>query len=126
MTQIDTAADLDAALAAAAALLFKNSMTCPISAAARQEVRLLLDRRPDAPIHVVDVNARADLSREIARRTGIQHDSPQVILLTDGTPRWYATAMELDVCAIDPFTCAPTASATRAPNAAALGSLQPT
>ena len=91
MTHLDTAADLDAAFAAPAALLFKNSMTCPISAAARQEMRVLLERRPDVPLHVVDVHARADLSREIARRTGVQHDSPQVILLTHGTPRWYAT-----------------------------------
>lgn len=106
MTQIDTAADLDAAFAAPAALLFKNSMTCPISAAARQEMRQLLDERPDAPLHLLDVNAHKDLSREVARRTGIEHDSPQVILLCNGQPRWFAThyaihageiATELDV-----------------------------
>ncbi|HET7456408.1 MAG TPA: bacillithiol system redox-active protein YtxJ [Gemmatimonadaceae bacterium] len=91
MTQIDTAADLDAVFAAPSALLFKNSMTCPISAAARQEMRLLVDKRPDTPLHVVDVNARADLSREIARRTGIEHDSPQVIVLAHGEPRWHAS-----------------------------------
>src|SRR5215207_769401 len=91
MTQLNSAADLDAAFAAAAAVVFKNSMTCPISAVARQEVRALLDERPDAPLHVVDVNARADLSREIARRTGIGHDSPQVIVLAHGEPRWHAS-----------------------------------
>lgn len=95
MTQINDAADLDTAFAAPAALLFKYSTTCPISAAARQEMRLLLDRRPDLPLHAIDVNAHADLSREIARRTGIQHDSPQVILLTDGAPRWYATHYDI-------------------------------
>jgi bacillithiol system protein YtxJ len=91
MTQIDTAADLDAAFAAPAALLFKNSMTCPISAAARQEMRRLLDARADTPLYVLDVNTHRDLSRDVARRTGIEHDSPQVILLAHGEPRWFAT-----------------------------------
>jgi bacillithiol system protein YtxJ len=91
MMQLDTAADLDAAFAAPAAIVFKNSMTCPISAAARQEMRRLLDAHPDAPLYVVDVNARAELSREIARRTGIDHDSPQVIVLAHGRPLWHAS-----------------------------------
>lgn len=91
MSQLITAADLDAAFSAPAALLFKNSTTCPISAAARHEMQRLLEQRPDAPLLVVDVNAHADLSREIARRTGIEHDSPQIILLTHGVPRWHAS-----------------------------------
>ena len=91
MQTLASSRDLDAVLAAESALLFKNSTTCPISAAARHEMQRLLEQRPDAPLLVVDVNAHADLSREIARRTGIEHDSPQIILLTHGVPRWYAS-----------------------------------
>ena len=91
MTQIDNAADLDAAFAAPAALLFKNSMTCPISAAARQEMRALLDARPDTPLHVLDVIAHRPRARSAPRRTGIEHDAPQVIVLANGQPRWFAT-----------------------------------
>ena len=86
-----TAADLDEAFAAERALLFKNSRTCPISAMARHEMADLIDRHPDLPVYVVDVHASAPLAREIERRTGIEHHSPQVIVLADGEPRWHAS-----------------------------------
>jgi bacillithiol system protein YtxJ len=95
MPTLTTPADLDAAFAAEWALVFKNSMTCPISAAARREMGALLDRRPDLPLYVVDVHSGARLSREIERRTGIAHHSPQVIVLADGTPRWHASHFDI-------------------------------
>ena len=44
----------------------------------------LLQERPDAPVWIVDVNVQRSLSREVADRTGIAHESPQAILLTNG------------------------------------------
>ncbi|GJG85823.1 hypothetical protein tb265_10040 [Gemmatimonadetes bacterium T265] len=75
---------LDAVLAAPLALVYKHSNRCPISAAAMQEVRQLLEDRPDAPVWIVDVNVQRALSREVADRTGVTHESPQAILLANG------------------------------------------
>ena len=90
MRTLASSNDLDELLAADAALLFKNSMTCPISAAAREEVEVLLSRRPEAPLYVLDVHRAADLSEDVVRRTGIEHESPQMILFARGEPMWQA------------------------------------
>ena len=75
---------LDALFAAPLALVYKHSTRCPIASAAIVEVRQLLQERPDAPVWIVDVNAQRALSRDIADRTGITHESPQAILLARG------------------------------------------
>ncbi len=77
-------AQLDDVLAAPLALVYKHSTRCPIAAAAMQEVRQLLEERPDAPVWIVDVNVQRALSREVADRTGVTHESPQAILLANG------------------------------------------
>ena len=91
MQTLDSSTDLDALLGADAALLFKNSMTCPISAAARREVEVLLSRRPDAPLYMLDVHDEPELSADVERRTGIDHESPQMILFARGKPVWHAS-----------------------------------
>ncbi|MEM7357326.1 MAG: monothiol bacilliredoxin BrxC family protein [Acidobacteriota bacterium] len=35
-------------------------------------------------------NAR-DVSNEIAQRTGVKHESPQALLMRDGTVTWHAS-----------------------------------
>ncbi|MFL5577845.1 MAG: bacillithiol system redox-active protein YtxJ [Gemmatimonadaceae bacterium] len=95
MKHLVTRTDLDALFAAEQALVFKNSRTCPISAAARRQVAALIGRHPDLQIFVVDVHSGAPLSREIERRTGIVHHSPQVIVLACGAPRWHASHFDI-------------------------------
>ena len=91
MLRLTSPDDIETILAADAAIVFKNSMTCPISAAARREMQTLLDRRPDAPLYLVDVHQAVMLSEELADRTGIEHESPQVIVFSRGTPVWHAS-----------------------------------
>lgn len=79
-----SAEQLEEVLAAPLALVYKHSTRCPIAAAALQEVHQLLDNRPGAPVWMVDVNTQRALSREIADQTGVTHESPQAILLSNG------------------------------------------
>ncbi|MGI9254015.1 MAG: monothiol bacilliredoxin BrxC family protein [Thermomicrobiales bacterium] len=67
-------------------LLYLHDPWCPINTRAMSE----LDALP-GPIHTVDVSTQRDLSHAIAQRTGIQHQSPQAILLVDGQPVWHAS-----------------------------------
>lgn len=101
MQIVATSADLEAALAADVALLFKHSMTCPISAAARREMQTLLARRPDAPVYVLDVHQAARISHDVGRRTSIQHESPQVILFASGEPVWHASHYSIRAAAVE-------------------------
>ena len=75
-------------------VLFKHSLTCPISAGVYQEIS-----GADADVHIVVMqNARA-VSNEIAERTGIRHESPQAIVLKNGKSVY--SASHYDVTASD-------------------------
>lgn len=74
--------------------LFKHSLTCPISAGVYHEVSTA-----DADLHLVIMQKSRGVSDEIARRTGIRHESPQAIVLKGGKPVYHAS--HYDVTAAD-------------------------
>lgn len=80
---------LDALLAEPRVLLFKHSPRCGVSRwahEAMEEVELLL---PAVPVAVVDVVHARALSHELAARTGVAHQSPQLLLLERGRVAWH-------------------------------------
>ena len=91
-------ADLDRLLAGSAeepVVLFKHDFSCPISANAYRELAAVPGEVP-----LIDVERQKGLADEVARRTGIEHESPQVIVLRDGRPvyaasQWDITAEEV-------------------------------
>ena len=68
-------------------LLFLHDRGCPISTRAYWQVLKL----PADDIALVDVRRAHDVSREIERRTGVQHESPQFIVLYHGEAVWSAS-----------------------------------
>lgn len=77
-------------------ILFKHSNTCPISAAAYQEMSHVA-----APISLVVVQRARDVSQAIAARTGIRHESPQTIILRRGQAVWSASHYDITAEAIE-------------------------
>ncbi|MDQ3255344.1 MAG: bacillithiol system redox-active protein YtxJ [Acidobacteriota bacterium] len=73
-------------------VLFKHSTACPISSAAYREME-----RVGAEVGLVVVQRARSVSREVAERTGVRHESPQVFVLRDGAVVW--TASHYDVTA---------------------------
>lgn len=93
LTELKTAGDLDALLAAQApVLVYKHSLTCGTSAMAFEEIGDLAGG-PALGLHigVVSVQTARALSTEIARRFGVRHESPQVLLIDDGRVVWHAS-----------------------------------
>jgi bacillithiol system protein YtxJ len=78
-----------------AAVLFLDDPFCPISARARREMQ-----RAAVPARVIDVARRSNLSRVVEERTGIRHESPQVIVLTGGRPIWSASHFAITADAV--------------------------
>ncbi|HEY8450383.1 MAG TPA: bacillithiol system redox-active protein YtxJ [Bacillota bacterium] len=74
-------------------LIFKHSATCPISARACDEWRQFLGV-PEAervmPAYLV-VQEDREASQEVAERTGVRHESPQVLLLKGGRVLWHTS-----------------------------------
>jgi bacillithiol system protein YtxJ len=101
MKDMHTPQDVDAALGAQTAVLFKHSTRCPISAAARGEMERFMELHPDADVYTVDVNDATDASRYLAEKTGIEHHSPQVIIIRGGQPAWHASHFDIRADAVE-------------------------
>ena len=71
---------------AGSVVLFLHDPGCPISRAAyRQMLRL------GGEIPLVDVRRAHDVSRDVEERTGVRHESPQVIVLRQDRAVWSAS-----------------------------------
>jgi bacillithiol system protein YtxJ len=73
--------------------LFKHSTSCGISTFADAEYRKFADacENENVVFTQLDLLAHRDISAAIAERTGVEHQSPQAILLVDGKPIWDAS-----------------------------------
>lgn len=77
-------------------VIFKHSTTCPISSGAYREMKGF-----PGTIALVEVQTARELAREIGTRTGIEHESPQVIVLRNGTPVWSASHWKITAAAVE-------------------------
>lgn len=72
--------------------VFKHSLTCPISGAALREYEAFAAGGDDeSRCALIEVQTARQLSDELARRTGIRHESPQALLFQDGEVKWHAS-----------------------------------
>lgn len=71
-------------------ILFKHSTTCPISAAAYREMSKVTD-----DVMMLVVQKSRDVSNEIARRTGVRHETPQTLILRNGEVVWSASHFDI-------------------------------
>lgn len=95
MQEIMTNEQLDHALSQKKAILFKHSLTCPISAHAYQEMQEFTAAHKDAPFYIIKIQDARQVSNTIAERTGVKHESPQVIVLEKGKPVWHASHFDI-------------------------------
>ena len=77
-------------------ILFKHSLTCPISSAAYQEMSGFT-----GDVGLIVVQRARDVSREVESLTGIRHESPQAILLRNGRPVWNASHWRITRSAVE-------------------------
>ena len=71
-------------------ILFKHSTTCPISANAHREMIKVQN-----PVGLIVVQHSRDISREVERRTGVRHESPQALILRNGEVAWHASHYDI-------------------------------
>lgn len=73
-------------------VIYKHSYSCAVSLFAKSSLESRLEPLAEqADLHLVDVIAQRDLSKKIADKTGIRHESPQVMVMYKGTPYWSAS-----------------------------------
>jgi len=99
--RITTHLELDRALEASRegpVLIFKHSCACGISAIALQTYNdFLADRSSGDGIlyTLIEIQDARDVSTELARRTGVRHESPQAMLVRDGQAVWTASHWDI-------------------------------
>ncbi|HKL15891.1 MAG TPA: bacillithiol system redox-active protein YtxJ [Balneolaceae bacterium] len=73
-------------------VIYKHSYSCAVSLFSKSSLESELEKISEhADVHLIDVIAQRSLSNEISQKTGIRHESPQVILLHNGSPFWSAS-----------------------------------
>jgi bacillithiol system protein YtxJ len=94
MRLLESLLDLDEAVRrshAHSVVIFKHSATCGRSAMAFEEVEDLMALEPAAEVFIVSVQMGSHVSNEIAKRFGLRHESPQVLIVRDGVMTWHAS-----------------------------------
>jgi bacillithiol system protein YtxJ len=76
-------------------VIFKHSLTCPISAAAYAQMAEF-----DGEVALIEVQRARELSTEIETRLGVEHESPQVIVLRNGQVVWNASHFRVTADAV--------------------------
>jgi len=65
-------------------LLFKESMTCPISMKAKEEVDAFVSNGSPYPVYILAVQEQQETSEELAEKLKVRHETPQIIFIKDG------------------------------------------
>jgi monothiol bacilliredoxin len=76
-------------------VIFKHSLTCPISSAAYDQME-----RFNGEVALIEVQRARELSKEIENRLGVAHQSPQVIVLRNGQVVWDASHFTITAQAV--------------------------
>jgi len=71
--------------------LFKHSLTCPISMRARRRFEHFVGQDPGADCGLIEIQNSRALSKAVAARTQVRHESPQVLLVHRGKVIWHAS-----------------------------------
>ena len=97
--------ELDGAIAATGErplLLFKHSHTCGTSAEALDELVSHLNEHPaDASYAMITVQTDPEVSKAVARKLGVRHETPQALLVRDGRVVWSASHFRVTADAVE-------------------------
>ena len=94
LTDSEQITDLAQASHTQPVLIFKHSTTCSISAAAKGKIeRQWADSGLTLPIYYLDLLRFRPISTQIAEQFGVQHQSPQLLLIKGGECAYDASHM---------------------------------
>lgn len=77
-------------------ILFNHDPFCPISAYANRQMKQVA-----ADVYMIDVARANHLAQQLAQRTGVKHESPQVIIMVKGQAVWSKSHRAITQEAVD-------------------------
>ena len=103
LPEIDSVEECNSLMGKELVVFFKHSPTCPVSWMAHREVMRLRTEQPELPLYLVSVRRRRDVARLIEERTGVRHESPQILVLRHGRVVGSASHDDVTASAIKDF-----------------------
>jgi len=105
LDELLTLEELEQALSESArrpVLLFKHSLTCPISSRAYQQFQTYLESADSRVAYkLITVQTARQLSGSAAEMLGVAHQSPQAILVRNGSSVWDASHFDITAESLD-------------------------
>jgi bacillithiol system protein YtxJ len=82
-------------------VLFKHSTSCVISASVKKRLEAQWEKQlGDRPIYYLDLLAYRPISNEVARRFEVTHQSPQVLVISNGKSVYHASHIAISASGI--------------------------
>ena len=84
-------------------IIFKHSLTCPVSTAGFREFEKYLESRDDseeATFALIQIQNQRPLSNHVADVTGVKHESPQALVMEGGKVLWHASHWKITVASL--------------------------
>lgn len=103
---LESVARLDELMAASESrrcILFKHSLTCPVSTAGFREFEKYLEGRQDsddAVFALIQIQKQRPLSNRVAEVTDVRHESPQALVMQNGRVLWHASHWGITVASL--------------------------
>ena len=105
LTHLESVGDVDTLLAESATrpvLIFKHSETCGTSFEALDElVEHLNESTLDVRYAMVTVQDFREVSKAIASKLGVRHETPQALLVRDGRVLWAVSHFRVTAAAVE-------------------------
>jgi bacillithiol system protein YtxJ len=77
--------------------IYKHSTRCSVSVMVKKSLEMQWNAaEDDLPVYYLDLLAYRPISNRIAQIFGIEHQSPQLILIRDGKAVYHASHSEID------------------------------
>ena len=77
--------------------LLKHSLICGTSFAALEQYQAFAAEVGDSAVFaILEIQPHRDLSRQVAKRSGVRHQSPQVLLVNKGEVSWSASHWSIE------------------------------
>ena len=107
--EITTLHELDAALGSTSerpAFFFKHSTACAVSAGALRRTNEFLARSEATgsdlpPCYLIKVIESRPVSSALAQKTGVEHMSPQILLVDQGRAAWHTSHFDINAESIE-------------------------
>lgn len=93
ISQLDEIATLSSERAA---LIFKHSTRCSVSRMVLKQFENEFDLDDTVDVYFLDLLEHRDISNEIANRFGVNHQSPQLLLIKDGKSVYDVSHSDID------------------------------